>query len=344
MVLVSGKFNLMRTPVAKRSAPEQLTRIPKAPRASDVITVPPQPKTNRQRPHTPLNAPVEMCIYRYCDQASLIWDMLQGSDEFKLYQIQLTHDAQRSIMFDIRNSFNDWLSKSHENNPTIPENLQQLEKETAVRMVVTDRTDPDGVGLQPWRTAFYCVDLMNLLILLDGWFQYKQTQIAHEQPFQVQLRPHSSCDIEINTDDFSYQHYSIHERTRILPLHVFHAQPPVGKRITTLNIQISSDTTFDLVITGHNWPFRTTLDAFGIQGGYQGSDNEKRQYVRVWRDIDISDQVTSKRFMEMLETVFKGLCLRVVLDTEPMPDTDMAHFIEKLRGSDSLFFEQVGSK
>ena len=63
--------------------------------------------------------------------------------------------------------------------------------------------------------------------------------------------------------------------------------------------------------------------------------------VRVWKDIDVSDQDVNKRFMEMLETAFKGLCLRVMLDREPTPDTDMANFVEKLRGKDSLFFGQM---
>ena len=96
-----------------------------------------------------------------------------------------------------------------------------------------------------------------------------------------------------------------------------------------------------MVITGHTWPFRAALDDFGVRGGYQEAEKENRQYVRVWKDIDISDQDTSKRFMEMLETVFKGLCLRVVLDREPTPDTDMANFVEKLRGNNSLFFGQM---
>ena len=343
MALISGKFNLLSEPAArgiKREAPEQPVRTAKVPRASDVVTMAPQPKTN-QRPRFPTNAPVEVCIYRYCEQASLIWDVLQGKDEFKLYQIQITHDAQRSIAFDMKTSFKDFLAKAHEENPTIPADPQQLEEEAAVKLVVADRIDPDAVGFQQWRVAFYCVDLVNFLALLDGWFKYKEGQIAREQPFEVQLRPHSSCDIELDIDDFNYEHYTLHEKARELPLHVFHAQPVIGKKIPVLNLQISSDTVFDLVITGWNWPFRAAFDAFGIRGGYQEAEKENRQYVRVWKDVDISDQDTNKRFMEMLETAFKGLCVRVVLDREPTPDTDMAKFVEKLRANNSLFFGQL---
>lgn len=345
MALISSKFNLLSTLATKgvkREAPEQPTRVSKVPRACDVVTMAPPPKTT-QRARLPTNAPVEVCIYRYCEQASLIWDLLRGRDEFKLYQIQISHEAQQSIAFDVRGSFNDFLAKSHEKNAMIPASLQQLEKDAAVKLVVADRVDPDGIGFRQWRAAFYCVDLQNFMLLLDGWFKHKETQIAREQPFQVQLHPHSSVDVEMDIDDFNYEHYTLNEKACELPLHIFHAQPVVGKRIPILNLQISSDTVFDLVITGHSWPFRAALDAFGVRGGYQEAENENRQYVRVWKDIDVSDQEVSKRFVEMLEAAFKGLCLRVVLDRQPTPDTDMANFVEILRENNSLFFEQAGA-
>ena len=346
MALVSGKFNLLKASAERgvkrvSEASEQPARAVKVPRASDITTVAPQPKTN-QRPRLPTNAPVEVCIYRYCEKASLLWDLLQGKDDFKLYQIQITHEAQRAITFSMRDSFNDFLAKAHQENATIPANLQQLERDAAVKLIVADRADPEGVGFQQWRVAFYCVDLANFLMLLDGWFKHKEIQIVREQPFRVQLHPHSSVDVDIDVDDFNYEHYTLNENACDLPLHVFHAQPVVGKRITILNLQLCSDTVLDLVITGHTWPFRAFLDAFGIHGGYQEAENkENRQYVRVWKDIDISDQDANKRFMEMQVTPFKGLCLRVVLDREPTQDTDMAQFVEKMRENTSLFVEQV---
>ena len=191
--------------------------------------------------------------------------------------------------------------------------------------------------------AFYCADLENFLLLLDGWLKYKETEIAREQPFQVQLRPHTSVDIDIDTDVFNYEHYFVKEKACDLPLHVFDAYPVVGKRITTLNLQIVSDTVLDLVITGHTYPFRAALEAHGIQGGYQEGEGgvDKGQYVRVWKSIDISEDDTKIRFMEMLSTTFKKLCLRVNLDGgEAASDTHMANFIEKLKENHTLFFMQ----
>jgi len=156
MALVSSSFSILTVPVNKRVIEEPTpARASKIPRASDVATAAPQPKS-ANRPRLPIDAPVEICIYRYCAQASLIWDLLTGKDEFKLYQVQMTHDAQRSLCYDMRNSFNEFLTKSHKDNAGIPSNLQQLEKEAAVKLVIGDKTDPDGVGFTQWRVVKHC--------------------------------------------------------------------------------------------------------------------------------------------------------------------------------------------
>ena len=123
-----------------------------------------------------------------------------------------------------------------------------------------------------------------------------------------------------------------------LPLHIFEAQPPVGKRIVVLNLQLQSDSEINLVITGHTWPFRSRLDAFGIAGGYTENDNgDARRYYRVWKQIDVAGE-GSGRFLDMLDTVFKKAALRVTMDATPAPDTYVAAFVDKLRAMPSLFF------
>eukprot|EP00973_Karenia_brevis_P023018 3170946-Karenia_brevis.AAC.1 len=87
---------------------------------------------------------------------------------------------------------------------------------------------------------------------------------------QVVLHPHTGIDVStlVLGDDLLYEHYVINEPTARLPLHIFGAQPVVGKKITVLNLQLKSDSEVDLLITGNTWPFRDRLDAFGITRGY----------------------------------------------------------------------------
>jgi len=175
----------------------------KLPRAGD-ITVEEGPRPVQSIRRRPASAPVEVCIYKYTDQAADLWDLFKGKDNVPLYQVQISHEAQRSITFQIRDSFNDFLASSKGDNSAMPSSMQQLETMAGVKLVVGDRTDPDNVGFQQWRVAFYCTDAVNFMRLLDDWFQHKKKQIAHEQPFQVVLHPHIGVDLSGLEDDISY--------------------------------------------------------------------------------------------------------------------------------------------
>jgi hypothetical protein len=344
MSLISSKFQLLSAParVVKREALEagasSRTLPAKLPRATDILLseIPRPAGQTSRRP--PASAQVNMCIYRYTDKASDLWDLFQSKDDVPLFQVQLAHEAQRSITFQMRDSFNDFLAGARDGDSTMPANVQQLEAAAGVKLVVADRNDPECVGFQQWRVAFYCTDVSNFLRLLDGWFLHKEKQIAKEQPFQVVLHAHTGIDLSGIRDDLSYEHYVINEPAVRLPLHIFEAQPVVGKKITVLNLQLKGDNEFDLVITGHTWPFRARMDAFGIAGGYTEEEgSETRRYYRVWKQIAVASD-GAKRFMDMLDTVFKNMALRVTLDAAPVPNTQVAAFVDKLRELPSLFF------
>ena len=108
-----------------------------------------------------------------------------------------------------------------------------------------------------------------------------------------------------------------------------------------MNLQIESDTTLSMVLTGHTWPWRGRLDAFGVAGGYSKDEKEgeARRYFRVWKQIDVSDETQQEKFLDMCGTaVFKNVVMRVSLDRAPQADTDVATFVERLRQRPALFF------
>ena len=141
-----------------------------------------------------------------------------------------------------------------------------------------------------------------------------------------------------HTSPLIKEHYVDNEAATKLPLHIFDAQPPIGKRITVLNLQLQTDSVINLVISGNTWPFRERLDAFGIRGGYSETDDGKaHSYFRVWKQINVAGE-DAGRFMHMLGKVFNNLALRVSLDVLPAQDTHVAAFIDTLREVPSLFF------
>ena len=127
------------------------------------------------------------------------------------------------------------------------------------------------------------------MLLLDDFFVYKAKAIAREQPFQVQIFPHTGVEVTV-LDDFSYEHVELMEQTATPPLKIFEAQPCIGKRIVVLSVQIEDDNLLSILITGNTWAFRSRLDTFGVSGGYQsGTDEtERRTYFRVMTAVGVN--------------------------------------------------------
>ena len=335
-LLVKHDFNVLgkkRAQACTSADPRPL----KLPKASEISIEQGTRPTQAPR-RLPVTAPVDVCIYRVTEAASDLWDLLQGQD-YPLFQVQIHHESQRAITFDVRNSFNDFLRAAHRQDPRISSNLSDLERTCGVRLIVTDRADPDDVGFIQWRTAFYCIDLANFLLLLDGFFKYKEQQMT--QPVQVVIHPH--VEIDVSLVDLDYKHYALQEPRKVLPLHIFEAQPIARKRITWLHIQVESEHMISVVIAGDTWPYRKRLDDIGVSGGYAGSEN--RTYYRVWKNINVSHDEDKHKFMRMLgEDVFKKLCMRVTLDTDPIANTSVQRFIEELNDQPSLFFTSIPKK
>ena len=66
-------------------------------------------------------------------------------------------------------------------------------------------------------------------------------------------------------DDLEYKEYSYNEPTKELPLRIFEAAPPFGKRIVTLQIELEGTDKASLVFSGRLYAYRDRFiekDAF----------------------------------------------------------------------------------
>lgn len=122
---------------------------------------------------------------------------------------------------------------------------------------------------------------------------------------------------------------------------MFDAQPVIGKRIVVLNFQLLSEEEFDLVITGHTWPYRQRLDSLGVRGGYTDAANSpdaKKKYFRVLKDMNLNDDA-EERITTMLDTAFKRAVMQVTIDQQPVAGSKVESFLAKLRRIHHLFFK-----
>ena len=292
----------------------------KVPRAGDVvITEGPRPSAQPSG-RSPTTAPVQVCLYKVTDTAGDVWEAYQEQEE-PLWQVQIDHAVQSPITFQMRDSFNDFLRTAKAGDERMPANVRELEDAVGVRLVVSDKTDPDDAGFVQWRVGFYVAgDLNNFLMLLDDWFVYKAKATTGEQPFQVHLYPHIGVEVT-NVEDFAYDHIELNEPSPVLPLGIFQCQPCIGKSIVTLNLQIEADT-MNIVITGNTWSFRSRMNTFGVWGGYQEAStiDQKRPYLRVLKGLDLSDDEQKERVLSMIGgSVFHNLAMRVRIDPGDKP-------------------------
>ena len=110
-------------------------------------------------------------------------------------------------------------------------------------------------------------------------------------------------------DDLEYKEFSYNEPTKDLPLKIFEAPPPYGKRIVTINIETEGSDKASVIFAGRIYEFRDRFQAKEIPGGFPGSGEgeEKGKYCRVLKSVDVSEEAE----VEKVWVVVIGLLLRL---------------------------------
>lgn len=139
------------------------------PKANDV-KIEDAPRPLQQPRRLPASGPVAVCIYKVTDDAGEpmracvtsvcvrdcrhvlcvrhcccvlhrssfaggVWDTYADKG-YPLWQLQITHEVQRSVVFQLRDSLGDFLRSANGDNPSMPATIQELEKQLGVRLIV----------------------------------------------------------------------------------------------------------------------------------------------------------------------------------------------------------------
>eukprot|EP00973_Karenia_brevis_P023924 3298936-Karenia_brevis.AAC.1 len=348
MATIKTRFTMSNVAaVPKRpaeSAPVEEKTTKRIPKACEVTIMAEAPKqTLKTTQRLPNWAPVIITVYKVTDEAADVWNVFENTQSVSLWQAQIKHDARPSLTYGILDSFNEFLRQASTDNESIPTTLAELQQKAGIKLVLTDNKDPEEIGFVNWRVAFYVAGmddaLNNFFYLLDDFFVFKHKALGKEKPFEVHIFPHEGE--EITCQDMQYQHYTFNEPKLILPLGIFEAQTVTNKRIVQLHLQPENEQTLSVVITGNTWSFRARLDSHGIPGAYFG-DEKDRKYVRILKSVDVADEVQKQRVLDMFgEKVFRNLALRVILDSDPSPDTAVSSFVDELREIPSIHFAET---
>ena len=201
----------------------------------------------------------------------------------------------------MRESFEDYLRSANATDTSLPTSVVDLQKVAGVRLVIGDEKDPEYVGFVQWQSVVYIAgDLNNFLLLLDGFFVWMEKSMAQTVPFQVGIHPYlDSVEAGDVWDDLEYKEYSYNEPTKDLPLKIFEAAPPYGKRIVALQMEVESTDNVSLVFSGRLYEHRDRFIAKGIGGGFPSECDDKGKYCRVMKSVDVSDEAEMEKVFRM---------------------------------------------
>ena len=99
-----------------------------------------------------------------------------------------------------------------------------------------------------------------------------------------------------------------------------------------------------MIWSGNTWNYRSALDEAGVRGAkVEDEDGEAQgksagKYFRILKSLDVTED--EKRVQNIIKHVFQNLAMKVVVEAEPVEDSNVADFIEELRKLPNLHFEK----
>ena len=130
------------------------------------------------------------------------------------------------------------------------------------------------------------------------------------------------------------QAYTLEERALMLPLKIFEAQPPQGKRIVQITVQVESDAELSFLIHGGTWAYRDAFEAAQIQL----LKDENGIYYRVVKSVNVESEDKDRLFSILGDGVLKSVAARVTVEGRARADTPSRVFLNSLRRMPHLFF------
>ena len=96
--------------------------------------------------------------------------------------------------------------------------------------------------------------------------------------------------------------------------------------------------------SGNTWNYRNALEEAGVRGAKvededgEGQGKSAGKWYRILKSLDVTEE--EKRAQNILKQVCQILAMKVVVEAQPVEDSNVAEFIEELRKLPNLHFEK----
>ena len=292
-------------------------------------------------PQRPSNAPVELFVARYGNKAS---DFLNDwSDNQKLWQVQLTHEATPSLAVNVVAGFNDYLSKLHADDASIPENLVELRKGFGIVLQLTKlEPNPQRAPLKNWRVAFYIAGnsdaLQESIALIHGYIAHRvayplssdRRAFPDAQDQVVNVRPSSDVP-RLEFPDLKEPAVTVAEPSDDLPCKLLECAGPQGNKYLAAAIEVVDDEHVAIGFTGRTWALRQAFEDAEVPLVVE----ESQEPVRVINGAagNVSDPEIYEKVLAIFgdQVLHRGACLVHIDGEEPGADSAVANLLATLR-------------
>ena len=334
------------------------------PEVSTLFEVGPRPPKIRRREAT---AECAVAIYPYTKDAKTIWEACTA-EKATLWQVQLEHNARDSITVGFYESFTKFLQQEESAPDSINGLVEAGIKLVLTDTSDPDRVGFIR-WRAAFYVAGDVAALHNLLHLLDEFFVWvnkdrspKVTarfffsfklcsnsldrtfmrayhsgiiyQLYHVRNVFVNKNvssfyPYLGVEIGSIWDNLSYQEYLMYDPAKKVPLSIFDAQPPQGRKIMNVTLEQSSESELSLIFHGCTWQFRDVLEDAGLTASRYEEDGAWK-YVH-FLNVNVAKEEDIARLDKVFEETLKSLACRM-LDAKT------------LRGEVKAFVERLGEE
>ena len=111
----------------------------------------------------------------------------------------------------------------------------------------------------------------------------------------------------------------------------------------TIQHRPETETCVSIIWAGNTWNYRSALDEAGVRGArYEVDDDEESQtksankYYRILKSLDVKEK--GQMAFDIIKDVFHNLAMKVIVESKPIEDSDVADFINELKELPNLHF------
>ena len=311
------------------------------------IQVPTAPAALTKAKKKPGNAPIEICVYKYTEEAQdLVRSFPAG---VPAWAILLSHEAYPNVETQTLSALQAYLAAAHATNPDMPQDLAELRRDEDIIFILSRKGDynNENMPIIEWAPVFYVAGdgakLLNTLAFVSNFLEYRVTHpVAQDRSpwpalrtVEVNLHPHTGVVLAGAETLFQQFTCTLHDAAAVLPRSVFVVAPPGNVRAILVELEVVDDHTVIVAWDGKTYDFRARLNAAGIPR----TEDNLRILQQERRDVAVEEN-QQFLFSVFEEAVFRShVCHLTVTGVELADATPgpAQTFLETLKAKPYIF-------